>query len=977
VAWLVDRVAVSPEQLANLVEADFTLAGPAAVAAMAAGDRTAYAATQAKMVADGVLQGQGPGDLGGPAAAVEVALSRNHIRQALHHAERLSDRSVPELAARLTLSEALASQQGVSGDEAELIDRVQALDAARRPPGVQLALARILVVVGRLEDARDVMDGVLGLPHLGMAARRGAQLEALRIADLMDDLGTLNRVSTSLKRDLGAALGSLPCAQRVAALDFLSPNARLGPGSAFPLDGLKALAGTSLPELGACGELHLKIAQSLVDGGDADAAEALLDRILTTPRPPRDEAGAVLFARAQALRARTALQRGDRAGARRLLEEALTRIDDGDARHRLDQLRALSVGGPQATRTSAARLESAAMERAGELEIPLTEPIARLRRGLAAPLSEYFEVIFHERVDILTAEGPALSRSHWLMCFHDPDATQRYGEIPLTQGEEVIIARTWKVRREAGHLRLLPVESDDPGPDPEIVTLSALEPGDCAELLTLRAHGSAAPNSSYDGADFYFDDPRGPTHQADWVVLELDAAIKVDVELAPNTPDRPARALNSGRRYSFGPLPAFVAEDGDARPDRRRVSARARRNLDDQRRLAAMHTQIRASSAPTPSVRVLAGQAIRDVAPNEWPRALHRAVAARVADDSTPTLGADQQQSLNDGQGSRALVLLAAARALGLPAALWLARPLSDNSGLTPKKAPLPFDDFSWPLVVFNPRDEAQTIIDPRAATGLPAALVRGADALAIGGDAPPMLAIVPQSPTGRRVIRYHVDLQPDEGTYRCLGHEVLDGIFAESWRDFIRKIPAENRTLLMAHVARASFGDATTDAHVVAGIGMHDATLDWRFQLKGTLTTLSPERSELRVGLASDDPLGATGGLGVREHPLFFNQIADTRLELCVRWPADYRLSDAPTAHQIDEQGLFWKIDVELDQGDCALKITKVYRVAPRWIQAAEFREFRRLAAIVSQRDYIRIEVSRARAPLLGPRPTAETGPP
>lgn len=880
--------------------------------------------------------------------AVEVALGDGDLDRAAHHAEHLKDR-LDDAAAAARVALALAEIDAAGpGREHEALARALGPGAPTRPPGLRAEIAALQVALDAHEEAARMLETL----EPGDPA---ALLSRLELADLAGDRGQLRNL---LAAALEPATAPLPCALRRRVAEHA--NATLDPHLPLrPLPGTPGVGGTC-----ALAEAELIAAQKGRD--DAVGTRAALEDLLRTTPPgsggPR--AGICLLV------ARSALAMGDEPGAREALGCAVAEGDPGGraaalrsalgARHRsAEQVRAAGAPPDDPDHLLAGPSSPNGLMEAAPL----------LREALGAPRSAYFEIVWNERLDHVTSRGAVHSRQHTLMCFQDADATARFGEIPIPAAASMVLARTWKVHTTAGSPTVLqPISPEETPVAEEVVSLAALEPGDCAELLWLERRSGAA-SDAFETPPFFFDDPRGPTRAARWI---LDAPASTAPIIAGgdglNGTGFGDEVVRDGRRVTImrHDLPPFVAEPQDTRSDLRRVSVRARGvRWDPDAPIAAARASTAAALTPAPpELRRLLADATRADASLALPTVL-AAVQKAIPEDHGEARDGDLVPALRTGRGSRALALAAALHALGRPFALLLARPLHEaGPGATLGEV----DAFSWPVVETVEAGQ-MVLVDPRAADGTAQPLVRGADAIVLA-EAPAQggeRRTTPTPPAGQRRVAWTVSVEPGELRARVEAVERLTGVFAAAWRELLAKIPSANHGLLLAHVTAASFPDASDATHTLAGLGPSDAALEWRAAATLQLRPLSPERVELTVALAPDEPLAQVGELPRRRAPLFFNMSADTELRMCVTLPSGWRVMSPPEAVQIAAAGFEFSRMARADVDGCALVVEKRWRTAPRWVTPSDFPAFIEAAFAVQRADGIRIVLSAS------PRPRAD----
>jgi tetratricopeptide (TPR) repeat protein len=264
--------------------------------------------------------------------------------------------------------------------------------------------------------------------------------------------------------------------------------------------------------------------------------------------------------------------------------------------------------------------------------------------------------------------GAVTDRTHQVIHVLDQRGVDKYGEVRLPPGAELLTLRTLK--------RDGKVLEPDGGRAKGAISLAGLEPGDYVEVEYLRASRGAI--DGYAADPFYFQDEGERLVRSTYAVT-APAALGLEVDAQRM---EPPPLVRDGDRVTVRALrtevPGLVGEPGapplaEVLPfvqvgygAGREVLHRRMANL-----AAGRARQTVELAAFAREVRQAAG---RRASPEALARAAWRRVAERVL-GSGGSLGDDASEILSRGRGSRTLLLKAVLDALGVEARIALVRP--------------------------------------------------------------------------------------------------------------------------------------------------------------------------------------------------------------------------------------------------------------------------------------------------------------
>jgi Tfp pilus assembly protein PilF len=670
-------------------------------------------------------------------AAVLSAHMAGDVEQELVHAAALAKRA----GFSLGLS-AAARVAEVDSTRPENMNRDRARALYLRAVSVDPHLARAWLDLARLELDNDRPREAVQDAQQAQSAAPGWWLSDLQLADALRARG--------LERDADAAL----------AVALAHGQQGQGVGAALESGFRRAEERALVGEQERLASLLLRCdAQSELpvlwyrQRGDLTAAEAALRRALPTSADPaeiRSELAGLLLAR------------GDAAGAASELQ-ALVDWSPRDIHLRVRLADALlATGAAQAARAGLAEaLErfpgSGAVRQAARiagLSLPLDEfrlDGAQVIRDFLASGHRYQApavVVLDRTVERILPDGARASLTHTITLVLSKEGIERAGEVSLPSGAEVLGLRT---RKADGTIR----EAQEIAGKPT-VSATDVAVGDFVEWETLEYKQPAeAFAPGFLGERFYFQSAEAPLDRSEYLLV-VPSGMPVDQDRRAGAPEPTASPGAQGTRimsFVARRMPQLFPERSSVVPDEWVPSVRVSSGVDFARWSRFLADRLYTVARVSPDVRRVAAQ-IKSETGGERGK-ISEAITRWVSQHIEPeaSLFEPATVSLGRGQGNRAAVVLALARALGQEAELMFVRPLN-RAPAAAKLVPQALDDFSEALVRLPGLDGATRFFDPRTRRApfgyLPPGLA-GAPGFVAGDDA--LVIARGKVPDGRHVV--------------------------------------------------------------------------------------------------------------------------------------------------------------------------------------------------------------------------------
>ncbi|HSS37205.1 MAG TPA: hypothetical protein VLT58_00405, partial [Polyangia bacterium] len=404
--------------------------------------------------------------------------------------------------------------------------------------------------------------------------------------------------------------------------------------------------------------------------------EALRELAAWVAHDPADAVRRVRLADAQ-------VAAGQVAAARQTLTEALaTRPDVPDVRR---AARALGVPLP----LDAYRVDGRAA-------------IREFEKGARTPSSSAPAVIALDRdVTRVFPTGATMTLTHEIVRVDSKDAIDRFGEIAVPAGAEILTLRT--------HKRDGTTREPEEIAGKETVSAADLQVGDYVEWELLETHAPAAAFApGFLGDRFYFQSFDAPIARSE-LTLVLPAGLSVALDAragAPRAADSAGPEGTRVMRFVATDVPQLFAERSAVPAVEYVPSVRASSGVSWGGWARYLTEQLRDAVRVSPSVRALAGK-LREAAAGHPGGVDPAQLAAAVVDwvtshiEATDELAVPAGVTLARGRGSRVTLALALAGELGLRARPVLAR----SRLIADAAAPVPaqeLDDFADTLVAFD-----------------------------------------------------------------------------------------------------------------------------------------------------------------------------------------------------------------------------------------------------------------------------------
>lgn len=803
-----------------------------------------------------------------------------------------------------------------------------------RPPALSASRARRLLEAASAAlpdhaDARAALASVL--------ANVGEDAEARALAEGLPASSLRERLLLALERERGA--GQSAAVRAEAAFERAPTSCRL-------LEALLELrwdhlrqGGARLPaKLPRCPALASRLAALELERGDPDAARGRLDAALSEASPGSDRA------RLQAARSEIAWRAGDAAAAARIAHAGLDeRV--GAEELLLQVRRAAVVGGLEALAgEAAAALRSAPnispearrpwLDPAEDLGLPLPDGLAlalAAHRGGAAADAPV-EVLLSERHVRVLPDGTLVEREYLLFRIIEEGAADRWGEVGLPEGAEILTARTWKPTPDGA---LQPIEPEDIA-ETGAVSLTALEPGAFGEVAWVTVSppaGSRAASGRL--ADFAFESYDASVRAAR-LIVRADPAVLLRYDASPSVP--PPKKPDAGTLiFEMTDRERVIAEPMDPRPDRRIASVALGwgDDLNDLRRARA--DRARSLLTRTPPLAALVQDAQRSAGEGATAEDRLRALYALVLDTVQGGEGGVWQQSASwiatSRAGERAVLLTALCQEARLDCQLVLARP--ESRGAVDALATLAdSDDWVYPLV--RARLVGLEIwldpSDPFVPFGYIPPLVQGVEAMVLSADASELVR-TPALPAegGQHRIDVVLEIAADGG-FTVRGDEHLTGLYAMGWRHVLADLLPEARERGLAGVVRQSFPGVNVERVETSELRTRGVPLGMAWSARGTLS----ERRSLTMGLSPEGLSAATVKLPERETPLFIPRATDLHVSVSVAMPPGFSVRDPPSSLAVDGPLVSYRRIVRVDGQ--RLLIEKHFRLALGTVQPADY---------------------------------------
>lgn len=701
--------------------------------------------------------------------------------------------------------------------------------------------------------------------------------------------------------------------------------------------------GARLPaQLPRCPALASRLATLELERGDPSAARARLDVALAEASPGPERA------RLEVARSELAWRAGDAEAAAGIAHAGL---DEGvGTEELLLQLRRAAVVGrlDDLAEEAAVALRSAPnispearrpwLDPAGDLGLPLPDGLAlalEAHRGGAGPDAPV-EVLLSERYVRILPDGTLVEREYLLFRIIEQGAADRWGEVGLPEGAEILRARTYKPMPDGA---LQPIEPEDLA-ETGAVSLTALEPGAFGEVawVTVTAPPVSRPAAGRI-ADFVFESHDASVRRAR-LIVRAEPSLRLRFDASPSVP-APQKPDAGTLIFELTDRERVIAEPLDPRPDRRLASVAVGWGPelgDDLRDLRlARADRARGLLTATPPLAELVRDALKSAGHRASAEDRLRALYALALDTVVGGEGGVWQQSASwiatSRAGERSVLLTALCREAGLDCDLALARPKS--RGAVEQNAKLAdADDWVYPLV--RARLATQEIwldpSDPFVPFGYIPPLVQGVEAMVLTAAASELV----RTPTlvaegGQHRIDVTLELAAD-GDFTIRGDERLTGLYAMGWRHVLADMLPEARERGLAGVVRQSFPGVNVEGVDTRELRTRGVPLGITWTARGALS----ERHSLTMGLSPEGLAAATVKLPERKTPLFIPRASNLQVSVSVVMPPGLTVRDPPRTLAIDGPLVRYRRTVRVD--GARLLIDKELRLELGTVEPADY---------------------------------------
>jgi cellulose synthase operon protein C len=559
-------------------------------------------------------------------------------------------------------------------------------------------------------------------------------------------------------------------------------------------------------------------------------------------------------------------------------------------------------------------------------------------------------VLVQDRMVVrLLPNGASVNLTHNIIQVLSKEGIERWGEVRLPRGAEVLTLRG--------------IKADGTTREPEeiigkgSISVPDLEEGDFVEIEYLDA---TAPAPAHDGVQpkrFYFRSFEVPMVTSEMLVI-APRRFPLRVESVGEVPA--VKRTMHGDEVQLH----WVARDGarilpeprTVAPDEYIPSVRVSSGGDWERSREQLADRALEGLRGSWPLRAWAAAAIGAA---RTPRQRAEALYRKVLDGIEPSGGVigDATQAILRGRGSRYSALISTLRQVGIPAELWMVRPLHAAQGETD---PPDLTRFTAPLVRCA-LPEGPVFLEPRDAAvpfGYVSPELRGATALrvAVSGPArvqvPERLAV---SDDWRQVgvqLRFHPD-----GTARLEVEEKLQGVGAQQWRTMLRRVDRERLKKLF---------EGSALGMVFPGAALERLSFDGEkapalpLVLRYAFTTSSLVRQQqgkllLKIGLYQPYLSQLYVGLARRQRALQVGFHAPATMTMKITPPPGLAVGTLPAA--VDVQTSFGSFSRTVRRDvDGTVSVTARFRLRFRRISTAEYADFARFARTVD--DHFKAEL-------------------
>ena len=525
-------------------------------------------------------------------------------------------------------------------------------------------------------------------------------------------------------------------------------------------------------------------------------------------------------------------------------------------------------------------------------------------------------VVLDRAVERVFADGGRASLTHTITQVLSKEGIERAAEVSVPSGAEVLALRTRKTDGTVREAQEIAGKS----------TISATDVavGDFVEWETLEYRQPAeAFAPGFLGERFYFQSFEAPLDRSEYLLV-VPAELSVDQDRRARAPEATIGPGPDGTRvlsFVARQMPQLLPERASFAAENWIPSVRVSSGVDLQGWSRFLADRLYTVARSSPEVRRVAAQIRAEAvaARATIPEAISRWVNQHIEPEAS--LFEPATASLGRGQGNRAAVVMALARALGQKAELVLARPLTRAPAAAPA-TPQELDDFSEALVRLPDPTGPGRFLDPRTRRAplgyLPPGL-SGAPVFAVGDGA---LAIARSAvPDGRHVLmkmRLAVD-----GSAAVSVTEDLSGWPALEWGEIVEQAGQDRTKLrqefeqrwLSQHFPGAALGELSLEEGQAGGrVASYTLTSPRMATRTGNVLWLRP-------GFFLSQPGRRYFTESQRRTPLQLGYDVPLLLEADIELPAGAQVIDLGSSGSITAGGAFFseerQVQVDGTHGD------------------------------------------------------------
>lgn len=565
-------------------------------------------------------------------------------------------------------------------------------------------------------------------------------------------------------------------------------------------------------------------------------------------------------------------------------------------------------------------------------------------------------ILLDEHVLKIQADGTASLYSHRVVRLLNPQAIREYGQVTLPSGADILELRT--IKRDG---RAIEPELTNEKP---AISMPALDPGDSVdeEFVSHYPDWRLLPAGSL---RFEFGSAEAPVISSR-LVLIAPADSDIDVEPRNGMPQPVATELGGNelvRIWDMDYIPVLAREPLSPRGTLPAIDITSGKPIERLREALIESTRI----GPHVMEAVLSQNSSNDISEREKARRLYQFVTGRIESTGPDFADNPAEDSLATGEGSRTAVLLAMARAMGIKAALLLARKFD-------RECAPGFDCYDRPLVRFRLDGEIIDVdaeadnlafgalsseLDPRSAL-----LIQPATADVHGIDVGPDLVSLSMNPAQEQSVGEGDLFLDRSGTLTASIRVRLGATRAQQIRTLLRSGRDNELQRLLEQLAARIFPGAVN----IRGRAIHAA--DPEEPLEITLHCEIPQFTSMRPGRREIGQLAPPLGLrlpvasgGMRRSPLILDSVLAESSVFHLHLPAGVSADAMPLNFAISSE--FGNYSLTYSQTKGQIDVTRKFAVPVQVVEPRRFAALLDFARQIEQaeREQIILEITNARS--------------